>query len=68
VVERKVVEEIRLCTYRDVEGFFEKYFDRKSWTPRALDIYKAMEVQYADGVWTDLPDPPLQAGVLHWWF
>ena len=29
VVERRVFEEIRFCTYRDVEGFFKKYFEGK---------------------------------------
>ncbi|KAH7038964.1 FunK1 protein kinase [Macrophomina phaseolina] len=67
-VERKVFEEIRFCTYRDVEGFFEKYFEGKDWTRRALDIYKAMKERHVDGAWTDLPDPPVQAEVLDWWF
>ncbi|KJZ68222.1 hypothetical protein HIM_12387 [Hirsutella minnesotensis 3608] len=68
LVERKVFEEIRFCTYRDVEGFFEKYFDRKEWTRRALDIYEATKDQHVDGAWSDFPDPPVQAGVLDWWF
>ncbi|KAM4061091.1 kinase [Hirsutella rhossiliensis] len=68
VVERKVFEEIRFCTYRDVEGFFEKYFEGKDWTRRALDAYEAMKDHHADGEWADLPDPPVQAEVLDWWF
>lgn len=67
-VERKVFEEIRFCTYRDVEGFFEKYFEGKNWTRRALDIFEATKDRHVDGVWTDLPDPPAQADVLQWWF
>lgn len=68
VVERKIFEEIRCCTYRDVEGFFEKYFEGKAWTRRALDVYDAMKDRHVGGAWTDLPDPPVQAGVLEWWF
>lgn len=68
LVERKVFEEIRFCTYRDVEGFFEKYFEGKNWTRRALGVYEAMKDRHVDGRWTDLPDPPVQAKVLHWWF
>ncbi|KJZ68312.1 hypothetical protein HIM_12297 [Hirsutella minnesotensis 3608] len=68
LVERKVFEEIRFCTYRDVEGFFEKYFDRKEWTRRALDVYEATKDRHVDGAWSDFPDPPVQAGVLDWWF
>ncbi|KAM4062554.1 hypothetical protein HRG_011264 [Hirsutella rhossiliensis] len=68
VVEKKVFEEIRLCTYRDVEGFFEKYFEGKDWTRRALDTYEEMKDHHVDGEWTDIPDPPVQAEVLDWWF
>ncbi|KAN0073910.1 hypothetical protein V8E54_007847 [Elaphomyces granulatus] len=68
VVERKIFEEIRFCTYRDVEGFFEKYFEGKEWTRRALDVYEAMKDRHVDGMWTDLPNPPVQAEVLDWWF
>ncbi|KAN0071182.1 hypothetical protein V8E54_010613 [Elaphomyces granulatus] len=68
VVEQKVFEEIRFCTYRDVDGFFEKYFEGKDWTRRAFDIYEAMKDRHVDGTWTDLPNPPVQAEVLDWWF
>ncbi|KAM4066706.1 kinase [Hirsutella rhossiliensis] len=68
VVERKVFEEIRFCTYRDVEGFFEKYFEGRTWTSHALGIYEAMKDQHVDGAWTGLPNPPVQDGVLDWWF
>ena len=68
MVERKVFEEIRFCTYRDVEGFFEKYFEGKDWTRRAFDVYEAMKDRHVDGMWTDLPNPPVQAEVLDWWF
>jgi hypothetical protein len=43
VVEGKVFEEIRFCTYRDVERFFEKYFEGEDWTRRALDGYEAIK-------------------------
>jgi len=66
VVEQKVFEEIKNCTYRDAEGFFEKYFDGKDWTRRALDVYKLMKDRHVDDVLTGPPDPPLQAEVLEW--
>ncbi|KAM4061752.1 kinase [Hirsutella rhossiliensis] len=62
VVKRKVFEEIRFCTYRDVGGFFEKYFEGKTWTSRALGIYEAMKDQHVDGAWAGLPNPPVQDG------
>jgi len=56
-VERKIFEEIRFCTYRDVEGFFEKYFEGKDWSHRASNVYKAMKDRHANGTWTGLPIP-----------
>jgi Fungal protein kinase len=67
-VEGKVFEEIRFCTYRNVERFFEKYFEGKDWTRRALGVYEAIKDQHVNGVWTDLHDLPVQAKVLKWWF
>jgi hypothetical protein len=43
VIERKVFKEIRFYIYHDVEVFFKKYFKRKDWTRRALDIYRAIK-------------------------
>ncbi|PHH74487.1 hypothetical protein CDD82_4907 [Ophiocordyceps australis] len=68
LVEKRIFEEIRLCTFRDVEGFFEKYFEGKDWTRRALDTYEAAKGLHIDGAWTGFPDPPVQTGVLDWWF
>lgn len=67
VVEQRVFEEIRSCTHRDVRGFFEKYFEGKDWTPRTLQIYRAMRDQHVNGRWIDIPDSPIQAEVLTWW-
>lgn len=36
LVEGRVFEEIRGCTYQNVEGFFSKYFEGKPWTERTL--------------------------------
>ncbi|KEF50785.1 uncharacterized protein A1O9_13163, partial [Exophiala aquamarina CBS 119918] len=68
LVKKKIFEEIRSCTYREVGGFFQKYFEGKDWTPRTLDIYRAIKGRHKDGRWTDFPNPPVQAQVLAWWF
>lgn len=67
-MKKRLFEEIRSCTYRGVGGFFPRYFEGKSWTPRTLDIYQAMKNRHKDGRWTDFPNPPVQAEVLDWWF
>jgi hypothetical protein len=33
-VDARVFEEIQGCTYRDVQGFYKKYFEGKGWTDR----------------------------------
>ena len=67
-MKKRLFEEIRFCTYREVGGFVKKYFEGKSWTSRTLDIYRAMKYRHIDGRWTDFPNPPVQAEVLDWWF
>ena len=68
LVERRVFEEIRNCTYRDVDGFFTKYFEGKDWTESTKKIYQAVQYRYVDGRWEDFPDPPVQNKVYNWWF
>jgi hypothetical protein len=67
-VEERVFEEIKDCTYRDVEGFFSKYFEGKDWTERTKEIYRAVQDRHMDGRWTDFPNPPVQNAVLEWLF
>ena len=67
-MKKRLFEEIRFCTYREVGGFVKKYFEGKSWTSRTLDIYRAMKYRHIDGRWTDFPNPPVQAEVLDWLF
>ena len=67
-MEAGIFEEIKHCTYRDVQGFFSKYFEGKDWTERSMEIYRAVEVQHVNGRWTDFPDPPVQNAVLEWLF
>lgn len=66
LVEARVFEEIRHCTYRNVGGFFSKYFEEKVWTEQTKEIYRAMQDRHVDGKWTDFPDPPVQNAVLEW--
>ena len=32
IIESAMFHEIKRCTYRDVDGFFEKYFERRRWS------------------------------------
>ncbi|KAF2458841.1 serine/threonine-protein kinase Sgk2 [Lineolata rhizophorae] len=68
LVEARVFEEIRHCTYWDVGGFFEKYFEGKDWTRRASDVYESMKGRHVSGKWANLPNSPTQTEVLDWLF
>lgn len=68
LVEARIFEEIRECTYRDVGGFFFKYFENKDWTEQTKKIYRAVQDRHVNNRWTDFPDPPVQNVVLEWLF
>ncbi|MCJ1251832.1 hypothetical protein MMC30_009070 [Trapelia coarctata] len=66
LLDERISEEISRCTYRNVGGFFQKYFEGKEWSNRSKDIYKAMKSRHVDGRWIDFPDPPVQNAVWEW--
>jgi hypothetical protein len=68
LVEQRIFEEVKNCTYRNVGGFFSKYFEGKDWTERTKEIYRATQHRHVDGRWTDFPEPPVQDAVLKWLF
>ncbi|KAI9858847.1 MAG: hypothetical protein M1824_004012 [Vezdaea acicularis] len=68
LVDPRIFEEIVSCTYRNVTGFFEKYFDKADNADQADKIFQATMTRYVDGKWTDFPNPPGQARVLDWLF
>ena len=68
LVEGRIFEEIRGCTYQNVEGFFSKFFEGRPWTERTKEIYQAVQERYVDGRWTDFPQTPVQNEVCKWWF
>ena len=63
-----IFHEIKRCTYRNVGGFFSKYFEGKQWSERSKEIYNATKDRHVDGRWTDFPDPPVQNAVWEWLF
>ena len=66
IIESAMFYEIKGCTYRDVDGFFEKYFEGRCWSSKSKAIYNAMKKQYRGGRWTDFPDPPDEDAVWDW--
>ena len=68
LVEGRIFEEIRGCTYQNIEGFFSKHFEGKPWTERTKEVYQAVQGRHVDGRWTDFPQTPVQNEVCKWWF
>ncbi|OJD15290.1 hypothetical protein AJ78_04439 [Emergomyces pasteurianus Ep9510] len=68
LVNPRIFEEIRGCTFRDVEGFFDKYFEGRDWSGKADAICQRVLAPDSDGNWAQFPDPPTQGDVLAWWF
>ncbi|EEH41750.2 hypothetical protein PAAG_03671 [Paracoccidioides lutzii Pb01] len=68
LVNSRIFEEICDCTFRDIEGFFDKYFEEKNWSSKADAICQRILASDSDGNWAQFPDPPTQDNVLTWWF
>lgn len=68
LVTPRIFEEIRTCTYRDVGGFFSKYFENTLWEEQANKTIEAAKPRHVGGRWSDYPDPPEQTQVLEWLF
>jgi len=66
IIESAMFYEIKGCTYRNVGGFFEKYFEERPWSCKSKAIYNAVKKQYRGGRWTDFPDPPDDDAVWNW--
>ena len=66
IIESEMFYEIKRCTYRDVDGFFEKYFEGRLWSGKSKAIYNAMKKQYRGGGWANFPDPPNEDAVWEW--
>ena len=65
--------EIQHCTYRNVDGFFEKYFESKSWERRSKVILgsvrrrtKQRQKWYHSKRWTGIPDEPTETETWNW--
>ncbi|KAK3045430.1 hypothetical protein LTR09_012970 [Extremus antarcticus] len=60
-------DELHDCSYVKVPGFFEKYFDNKSWTQKSKDVFDAVKHTHSDGRWTTFPSTPTESAVWEWW-
>lgn len=60
------LQEINGCVFRGTKGFYEKYFEGKSWSPKVEEILRGVKLKIKDGRWTQYPNPPTQEAFLKW--
>ena len=65
-LELSLFDEIKNCTYRNVEGFFAKFFEGNEWSKRSKEIYEAVRDRHVDGRWTDFPNLLDESAVWNW--
>lgn len=66
IIDSALFHEIKRCTFRNVGGFFEKYFQGRHWSRKYSETYMAIKEQYRGGRWIDFPDPPEGGAVWDW--
>lgn len=66
IIETAMFYEIETCTYRNVDGFFNKYFEGRPWSNKSKEIYETVKTHYKGARWSDFPDPPDGIAVWHW--
>ncbi|KAG6095125.1 hypothetical protein E4U31_006005 [Claviceps sp. LM219 group G6] len=67
--EKQVYFELEDCTYKDVKGFDEKYFQGREWNSRAEELWQKAKSRYSisNKRWLNLPDEPTEAELCQWW-
>jgi hypothetical protein len=65
-VDQRILEELTGRVYYDVGGFFKRYFEGKSWTNNARDIYEESRAQYTEGRWSGWSEPSIQSLFFEW--
>ncbi|KAI4592130.1 hypothetical protein KJ359_011505 [Pestalotiopsis sp. 9143b] len=66
IVEGELFEEIRRCTFRNVGGFWDKFFDSKSWRKEQSAMLKGILTAHDGKRWTDFPTVPDEKPVWDW--
>ncbi|KID73425.1 uncharacterized protein G6M90_00g062590 [Metarhizium brunneum] len=66
VVEGELFEEIKNCTFRNVKGFCDKFFDPKSWRQEQKAMLRAMMTAHDGKKWTEFPSTTDERPVWDW--
>ncbi|KAM4056518.1 kinase [Hirsutella rhossiliensis] len=66
IVEGELFFEIKDCTFRNVGGFCDKFFDSKSWRKEQKEMLKGVMVAHDGKKWTNFPSTPDENPVWTW--
>ena len=67
-IDPRILQEINGCVYQNTRGFYEKYFEGRSWSSAVEKMVRAADPQIVDGRWTEYPNPPSQKAFLDWFW
>src|SRR2546423_10975152 len=65
-VDPRILQEINGSIFMGAEGFYQKYFEGKSWSPKVEEIVRGVKPKIKDGHWTEYPKPPTETKFLEW--
>ncbi|KAI9764729.1 MAG: hypothetical protein M1840_008121 [Geoglossum simile] len=67
-IDNRMLQEVSGCVYNNTKGFYEKYFEGRSWSSATERIVREADPQIAGDYWADYPNPPSQDVFLEWFF
>ncbi|KAI9852509.1 MAG: hypothetical protein M1824_001884 [Vezdaea acicularis] len=65
-INQQITEELRNCTYNDVKGFFDRYFQGKAWTDAANEKYERSKEWCEKDRWMEFPVSATKSKLLDW--
>ncbi|RVD82866.1 uncharacterized protein DFL_007277 [Arthrobotrys flagrans] len=66
IVEKELFHEVKRCTFRNVKGFWDKFFDSESWDEERKAMLKGMMAEHDGRKWTGFPSTPDEKPVWEW--
>ncbi|TWU70914.1 hypothetical protein ED733_000409 [Metarhizium rileyi] len=66
IIEGELFEEIKHCTFRNVKGFFDKFFNPQNWRREQKAMLRAMMTAHNGKAWSDFPSTPNEKPVWDW--
>jgi hypothetical protein len=67
-IDPRILQEINGCVYQNTRGFYEKYYEQRSWSAAVEKLVLTVDPRIVDGRWTEYPNPPSQKAFLHWFW